>query len=244
MNRSISGFLYFSVSAFIIFTFLSCGSARIRSLQLTAKEPSPEMFVQKKNREIIPVTTFKHFDYDRDTLIALQDGVTFRRIDDDKEYVRLIKGPMNLYYLYTHYTTTSFHGPSSGNPSGVSTHQRTRITRYFDLGIDQPLVYFNRESIGKYTAGCNTCLMELKGYDRNRTILKWWKYGNWTALAGALLIGLTGDNNGSDDSDLRIYGFEGLLSGGLVSEFYRLTRVNKNEARLEDVVKEYNNFKY
>ena len=126
----------------------------------------------------------------------------------------------------------------------MSTHQRTRITRYFDLGLDQPLIYFDRESIGKYAAGCNLCLAELNKYDQNRKFLKWWKYGNWTALAGALFIGLTGDSNASDDSDFRVYGFAGLFVGGLSSEFYRLTRVGRNEARLENVVGEYNLFKY
>ena len=136
----------------IVISSLACGSARVRSLQLTAREPAPEMFVQKKNMEIIPVTSFKNFDYDRDSLIAIQGERTFRRLDDGKEYVRLIKGPMNLYYLYTYYTTTSFNGPSAANPSGVSIDMRTRITRYFDQGLDQPLIYFNRESIGKYTS--------------------------------------------------------------------------------------------
>jgi hypothetical protein len=228
----------------ISLSFLSCGSARIRSLQLTAKETSPEMFVQKRNMEIIPVSSFKNYKYDRDSLIALQDDRAFRRLDDDKEYIRLIKGPMNLYYLYTHYTTTSFHGPSAANPSGVSLDQRTRITRYFDLGVDQPLTYFDRESIGQHTSGCNPCLAELTKYDHNLKFLKWWKYGNWTALAGALVIGLTGDNHVSNDSDFRVYGFAGLLLGGLSSELYRLSRVSKNEARLENVVEKYNKFKY
>ena len=232
------------VLALVAFTYMSCGSARIRSMQLTAKEPSPEMFLMKKNMEVVPVTDFRQIKYDRDSLIALQTENVFRRLDGEEDYVRLIKGPMNLYYLYTHYTTTSFHGPSSANPSGVSTHQRTRITRYFDLGLDQPLIYFDRESIGKYTSGCNPCLMQLQKYDSRRKTLKWWKYGNWSALATALIIGLTGDNNVNDDSDLRVYGFAGLLVGGLTSEFYRLTRVNKNEARLEEVVSRYNSFKY
>ena len=201
------------------------------------------MFVQKKNLEIIPVTSFKFFN-SPDSLIAMQDERAFRRLDDDKQYVRLIRGPMNLYYLYTQYTTTSFHGPSAANPSGMSTHQRTRITRYFDLGLQQPLIYFDRESIGKYTQECNVCLAQLKKYDNTRSSLKWWKYANWSALAGALALGLTGDNNGGDDSDLRIYGFAGLLFGGLTSEFYRLSRVVRNEARLEEVVGEYNRFKY
>lgn len=231
---------------FVLFVLIlsSCGSARIRSLQLTARESSPEMFIQTKMMEVIPVSDFSVVRYDRDSLIALQDERTFRRLDGDEDYVRVIKGPMSLYYLYTQYTTTSFHGPSSANPSGVSTHQRTRITRYFDLGLDQPLIYFDRESIGKYTVECIPCLAELKKYDHNRNALKWWKYTNWTALAGALVIGLTGDNNVSDDSDFRVYGFAGLLVGGLTSEFYRLTRVGRNEARLEEVVEKYNMFKY
>ena len=229
---------------FIAFTCLSCGSARVRSLQLTARESSPEMFIQTKNLEVIPVSDFSLIRYNRDSLIALQTGNTFRRLNGDEDYVRLIKGPMNLYYLYTHYTTTTFHGPSSANPSGLSNDQRTGITRYFDLGLDQPLIRFDRESIETYTKGCNPCLGELKKYDQNRKALKWWKYGNWTVLAGGLVIGLTGDSNVGDDSDFRVYGFAGLLVGGLTSELYRLTRVNKNNARLEEVVEEYNRFKY
>ncbi|HUR30495.1 MAG TPA: hypothetical protein VMZ69_03630 [Saprospiraceae bacterium] len=229
---------------FFAFVFLSCGSARIRSLQLTAKEPSPPMFIKTKNLEVIPVSDFSLIRYNRDSLIALQTENNFRRLDGDEDYVRLIKGPMNLYYLYNQYTTTSFHGPSSANPSGMSTLQRTSISRYFDLGLDKPLIYFDRESIEKHTVGCNPCLAELKKYDRNRKSLTWWKYANWTALAGGLVIGLTGDTNVSDDGDFRIYGFAGLLVGGLSSELYRMSRVGRNEARLEEVVDEYNKFKY
>lgn len=236
----------FSILLFslIVFSSLSCGSARIRSLQLTAREPSPEMFIKTKSMEVIPVSDFSTVRYNRDSLIALQDGRAFRRLEGDEEYVRIMKGPMNLYYLYTQYTTTTFHGPSSANPSGVSNDQRTRISRYIDLGLDQPLIDFNRESIDKYMMGCNSCLAQLNKYDNNRNTLKWWKYGNWTVLAGALVIGLTGDNNVSDGGNFRIYGFAGLLVGGLTSELYRMTRVGRNEARLEEVVEQYNRFKY
>lgn len=202
------------------------------------------MFVQNKNLEIIPVTDFNNFDFDRDSLIAIQDEGSYMRLSDRKSYVRILKGRMNMYYLYTHYTTTSFHGPSSANPSGISHDTRTKITRYFDLGLDQPLVLFDRQNMGIYTKECVSCLDVLHSYDNSRKALKWWKYGNWAAIGGALVWIFTGDQNVSDDSDLRIYGNTGLFFGGLTSEIYRLTRVKKVEIKLEKVVETYNNLKY
>src|SRR5688500_19077241 len=93
--------LFFQILVlFSAFTFLSCGSARVRSLQLTAREPSPEKFLLTKNKDVIPVADFSLIRYDRDSVIALQTENTFRRHDGDVDNERVLKGQMNLNYLY------------------------------------------------------------------------------------------------------------------------------------------------
>jgi len=134
--------------------------------------------------------------------------------------------------------------PSSINPTGMNMVTRRRLSRYFDFGPDQALIRFDRENLGVHTKACKTCQDVLLDYDRTKSGLRWWKYGNWAAIAGGLVIAFTSDNNVSDDSDARIYGFTGLFFGGLFSEAFRLSRVSKNEVKLEEVVVKYNQFSY
>jgi hypothetical protein len=229
----------------LAFLISSCGTARIRHMSLEAREVSPEMFVQTKDMTIIPVTESTRKDYKDEDLIAFQDKRSFNRIDGKKEYVRLIKGRMNLYYVFTDYLSTSFSTPNAMNPTGMSTHTRTHVSRYFDLGLDKPLIYFNRENLGKNISGCKPCKNELALYDQKRKGLKWWKYANFASMAGSLVVAFSGpQQDASKYTDLQIYGFPLLLFGGFGSELYRLSRVGKNEIRLEEAVNMYNQVKY
>jgi hypothetical protein len=218
----------------------SCGTARIREMQLSAREASPDNFVQTKDMVVHPVADMRKFKFKPDTLLAKQDDRFFARYDDKAEYVRLIKGPMNLYYQYSTYLSTSFSAPTSFNPSGMSSNTRTKITRYFDLGLDQPLVYFSRDNLYSNVKGCSPCMNVIKDYDKTRKYLRTWKFINWGAIGGALVIGFTSDARNL--SDFEAYGFAGGFVGGLFSEMYRLTRVGKNEVKLEDAVRVYNQY--
>ncbi len=228
----------------LAFLLSSCGTVRIRHMRLAAREESPDMFVQTKDMKIIPVTESTRKDYKNEDLIASQDKRSFNRMDGKKEYVRLIKGPMNLYYEFTPYTSMTVSAPTAMNPSGVSSHTRVNVDRYFDLGLDQPLIYFNRKNIGDNTTGCHQCMEILNRYDQKRKYLKWWKYTNWASIAGGLTIAFSSPQRASAYTDLSVYSFAGLFFGGLGSEFYRMTRVGKNELRLEEAVNKYNELKY
>lgn len=236
-------YIFFVLALFILICS-SCGTARINQLQELAKEDSPEMFIQKLNKEIIPVTDFRKYEIAPDSILAKQTHESYSRFDKGEEYIRLMKGRMNLYYHYTPYTMMSMSSPSAINPTGMKMVSRRRLSRYFDFGQDQALIKFDRANLETHTSGCSTCLDVLKKYDRTKNGLRWWKYTNWASIAGGLVIAFTADNNVSDDSDLRIYGFTGLFFGGIFSEAFRLTRVSKNEFRLEEVVVKYNQFSY
>ncbi|MBK9983894.1 MAG: hypothetical protein IPP15_16260 [Saprospiraceae bacterium] len=211
----------------MVFLLSSCDTARIRHMSLAAREDSPEMFVQTKDMTIIPVTESTRKDYKDEDLIASQDKRSFNRIDGKKEYVRLIKGRMNLYYEFTDYLTTSFSTPNAMNPTGMSTHTRTHVSRFFDLGLDKPIIYFNRENLGNNTTGCRPCKNELALYDQKRKGLKWWKYANFASIAGSFVVGFSGPSEASKYTDLQIYGFPLLLFGGFGSEIYRVSRRQK-----------------
>ena len=58
--------IQFNDAHFLVAIFLlvcsSCGTARINQLQELAREDAPEMFIQKLNKEIIPVSDFRKYD--------------------------------------------------------------------------------------------------------------------------------------------------------------------------------------
>jgi hypothetical protein len=60
-------------------------------------------------------------------------------------------------------------------------------------------------------------------------------------MGTGLTLGLVGDPQ--QLSDFQAYGFVTFLFGGIISEVYRLTRVSKNEKKLEHAIMVYNQMK-
>ena len=229
-------FGFFFWSFYLIIT--SCGTARLNEMRLAAKEESPPMFVQNTEKEIIPVTDFKKFKFNSDSLTAKQDKYGYSRIVDNYEYMRTIKGRMNLYLKFSSYTSTYYTGNYGLDASGWHSSTKSRLDPYFDIGADQPLVLLNRQNLGPYLKDCSPCKAVLKDYDQTRKHLQTWKYINWASMGTGLALGLIGDPK--ELSDFQAYGFVTFLFGGVISEVYRLTRVSKNEKKLEHAIMVYN----
>lgn len=223
---------------FVVGMLVSCSTSRLKSLKLEAKETSPELFIKTLNGEVITFETKDKIQFDLDSISAMQDKYSYKRVEKGISYERMYKGPMNLYYRYVFYPGMEF------NPAfGYTSDNHSKSTLYFDLGADRPLIFFTYDSLLLHTKNCLPCHDVLRNYDQTHKRLNTWKFINWGAIAASIVIVATSEGN-SELSDLQAYSFAGLFFGGIISGVYRSTRVNKNQTRLLDIVKAYNTYKY
>jgi hypothetical protein len=236
-------------------TLFSCvGTRKFQEDTYMARDKDKKAFVEtvdgtitEANEPVVrtPFLGKSTIELDKNTKIPVKEVAAYQ---NNKAYYRKIqgqfaprikKGLINMYMTTESYT--EYQAPTMGNNGGFKTRHRTIY--YLQKGGDQTAMNrFTPQLTREYVQDYAPAMEFMNVYDNTARKAKIWSIVNTAAVAGGVLLMLTGGTNNEDGTKVNAaaYTGAGLFFGGLVSGVVNKVRKGRNTKNLELAIDEYN----